>query len=169
MNMIKKSIHLGLCSLLFSLSAVVYAAPEFLRATDDIFAHPHDLELDPTGRWVFIADVNHHDVKVIDAKTLEIVAVIGEGELNAPHDVHFDIDGRLLVADSGNDRIAIYDIDGLNAKFKGDLTKGMSSPEGVTSAPGGFIFVASTGNHEILKFHNNRLVKKVGGRARMPD
>ncbi|WP_455219185.1 NHL repeat-containing protein [Kaarinaea lacus] len=145
--------------------AAVSAAPEFVRASAEIFAHPHDLELDPTGRWVFIADVNHHDVKVVDAKTLELVKVIGEGELDSPHDVHFDQEGRLLVADSGNDRIAIYEVNGLEAKFTGELGNGMSSPEGVTSAPGGFIFVASTGNHKILKFHNNRLVKKVGGRG----
>ena len=145
--------------------AAVSAAPEFVRASADIFAHPHDLELDPTGQWVFIADVNHHDVKVIDAKTLELVKIIGEGELDSPHDVHFDQGGRLLVADSGNDRIAIYEMNGLEAKLVGELGKGMSSPEGVTSAPGGFIYVASTGNHKILKFHNNRLVKKVGGRG----
>lgn len=146
-------------------SIVVSAAPEFVRASAEIFAHPHDLELAPTGQWVFIADVNHHSVKVIDAKTLELVKVIGEGELDSPHDVHFDQEGRLLVADSGNDRIAIYEMDGLEAKFVGELGKGMSSPEGVTSAPGGYVFVASTGNHKILKFHNNRLVKKVGGRG----
>jgi len=42
--------------------SVAIAGPEFVRATTDIFAHPHDLELDPSGRWVFIADVNHHSV-----------------------------------------------------------------------------------------------------------
>lgn len=165
MNFITMLSRVSLFSLLLCCSSVLYATPEFVRATPEIFAHPHDLELDPTGRWVFIADVNHHDVKVIDAKTLEIVAVIGEGELDSPHDVHFDQDGRLLVADSGNDRIAIYEMNGLSAKFLGELSNGMSSPEGVTSAPGGYIFVASTGNHKILKFRNNRLVKKVGGRG----
>ena len=145
--------------------ATVSAAPEFVRATADIFAHPHDLELDPTGRWLFVADVNHHDVKVLDAKTLAVVKVLGEGELDSPHDVHFSHDGRLLVADSGNDRIAIYEVEDLNARLVGELNKGMKSPEGVTSAAGGFVFVASTGNHNILKFHNNSLVKKVGGRG----
>jgi DNA-binding beta-propeller fold protein YncE len=141
------------------------AAPEFVRATAGIFANPHDLELDPSGRWVFVADVNHHLVKVIDAQSLDAVAVVGEGELNAPHDVHFDSAGRLLVADSGNDRIAIYDIDGAQARFLGELTEGMRSPEGVTSEPNGYVYVASTGNHKILKFHNGKLIKTVGGRG----
>ncbi|MCI0505464.1 MAG: NHL repeat-containing protein [Gammaproteobacteria bacterium] len=141
------------------------AAPEFVRATAGIFANPHDLELDPSGRWVFVADVNHHNIKVIDAKTLEAVAVVGVGKLNAPHDVHFDSAGRLLVADSGNDRIAIYDIDGAEARFIGELEDGMRSPEGVTSDPDGNIYVASTGNHKILKFHNGNLIKTAGGRG----
>jgi len=165
MNISVKMTRTTLTLVLLFYFAVVSAAPEFVRATPEVFAHPHDLELDPTGRWIFIADVNHHDVKVIDAETLELVKVIGEGQLDSPHDVHFDHDGRLLVADSGNDRIAIYDVDDLNAELVGELNKGMKSPEGVTSAPGGFVFVASTGNHKILKFHNNRLVKKVGGRG----
>lgn len=143
----------------------VSAAPEFVRATDDRFAHPHDLELDPSGRWIFIADVNHHDVKVIDAQSLEPVTVIGDGELDAPHDVHFNVHGRLLVADSGNDRIVIYEMDGMQAHLREVLSEGMRSPEGVTSDSSGHIYVASTSNHKILKFRNGKLLKSVGGRG----
>ena len=154
-----------LFALLYLGSAIAFAAPEFIRATPEVFAHPHDLELDPSGRWIFIADVNHHNVKVIDANTLEIVTVIGEGELNSPHDVHFDSTGRLLVADSGNDRIAIYEVGGVNARLVGELADNMRSPEGVTSDAGGYVYVASTGNHKILKFRDNKLAKTIGGRG----
>ncbi|WP_455207259.1 NHL repeat-containing protein [Kaarinaea lacus] len=146
-------------------SAIAFAAPEFMRATPKVFAHPHDLELDPSGRWIFVADVNHHEVKVIDANTLGVVTVIGEGELNSPHDVHFDSAGRLLVADSGNDRIVIYEMDGVNARLVGELADNMRSPEGVTSDSSGNVFVASTGSHKILKFHDDKLVKTIGGRG----
>jgi len=148
----------------FSIPCAI-AATEFVVASQENFAHPHDLELDPPGRWIFIADVNHHDVKVLDAEKLGLVAVIGDGELDSPHDVHFDAKGRLLVADSGNDRIVIYALDGTNARTIGTLTDGMRSPEGVTSDDNGNIYVASTGNHKILKFHNGKLVKSVGGRG----
>lgn len=144
---------------------IANAAPEFVSASSDSFAHPHDLELDPSGRWIFIADVNHHDVKVLDAEKLSMVAVIGDGELDSPHDVHFDTNGRLLVADSGNDRIVIYEMDGVNARISGTLSDQMRSPEGVTSDANGQIYVASTGNHKILKFRNGKLVKSVGGRG----
>ena len=147
-------------------SGHVYSAtPDFVSASKDIFAHPHDLELDPTGQWLFISDVNHHDIKVLNARTLETLKAIGSGELNSPHDVHFDDQGNLLVADSGNNRIAIYKLDGLNATLVRELTEEMKSPEGVTSAPGGIVFVASTGNHTILKFEQGKLAKRIGRRG----
>jgi len=155
----------ALAALLQLGATCVIAAPEFVVASPDHFAHPHDLELDPTGRWVFIADVNHHDVKVLDAHTLSLVAVIGDGELNSPHDVHFDVNGHLLVADSGNDRIVIYQLNGTNAKSTGVLADGLRSPEGVTSDDKGNIYVASTGNHKILNFRDNKLIKSVGDRG----
>jgi DNA-binding beta-propeller fold protein YncE len=165
MNVLKMS-GLSALFILLQLSGVVAnATPEFIRATPDTYAHPHDLELDPSGRWIFIADVNHHDVKIIDAQSLDEVAVIGDGELNSPHDVHFDPNGRLLVADSGNDRVVIYEMDGVKARFAGTLTDEMRSPEGVTSDANGHVYVASTGNHKILKFHNGKLIKSIGRRG----
>ena len=160
------AIRWGVAVVMMYMSAgIAGAATEFVGATADVFAHPHDLELDSSGRWLFIADVNHHDVKVIDAQSLEAVAVIGKGELDSPHDVHFDPDGRLLVADSGNDRIVIYEMDGTSARLTGVLADDMRSPEGVTSDAGGHIYVASTGNHKILKFRNGKLLKSIGGRG----
>lgn len=151
--------------LCISVTSTTSASPEFVRASKNIFAHPHDLEIDPSGQWLFVADPNNHDVKVLDANSLELVATIGSGSLNSPHDVHFDADGRLLVADSGNDRLVIYQLNKFQATQIDELNTNMSSPEGVTSSPDGHIFVASTGNHKILKFHNNRLVKEVGERG----
>lgn len=143
----------------------VQAAAEFVVASKPIFAHPHDIELHPTGKWLFVSDTNHDNVKVLLADSLELVSVIGDGELDGPHDVHFDKDGRLLVADSGNDRVVIYRLDGLQASLETVLDQEMRSPEGVTSSPEGIIFVASTGNNKILKFFQNKLSKEVGQRG----
>ena len=159
---IRKIFYLGI---ILYCSSAYSASPEYIVSSKEVFAHPHDLDLDPTGQWLFVADVNHHDIKVLNAKTLEIITAIGAGELDSPHDVHFDDQGRLLVADSGNDRIAIYTLDDLKATLMGELAEGMSSPEGVTSAPGNTIFIASTGNHKILKFKNGKLVKAIGERG----
>ena len=146
-------------------STTVQATPEFLRESKQVFAHPHDIELDPSGQWLFVADTNNHNIKVLNADSLEVVAVFGEGELDGPHDVHFDAAGRLLVADSGNDRIVIYRLENLQVTLESVLSKNMSSPEGVTSSPDGHIYVASTGNHKILKFYQNNLIREVGGQG----
>lgn len=151
--------------LFMSVSVTTFASPEFVRVSKNIFSHPHDLEVDPSGQWLFVADPNNHDVKVLNAESLEHVATIGAGELNSPHDVHFDKEGKLLIADSGNDRLLIYRLDDLKATLETVLETDMSSPEGVTSSADGSIYVASTGNHKILKFNNNKLVKAVGGRG----
>lgn len=157
-------LHIGFFLLTISWQSMA-ASPQFSKASDDIFAHPHDIELDPSGKWLFVSDTNHHNIKVLDAQTLTLKTTLGEGELNSPHDVHFDADGRLLVADSGNDRVAIYQLDDLKMSLIAQLSKNMRSPEGVTTSPDGSIFVASTSNHKVLKFQNGTLVKEVGGRG----
>lgn len=161
----KKTTCWWIVAIILTYPALALTAPEFVRESKSIFAHPHDIEIDPTGRWLFVADTNNHNIKVLDATTLEQHAVIGEGELNAPHDVHFDDVGRLLVADSGNDRVVIYQLKGLKASLDFTISEHMESPEGVTSSPDGHIFVASTGSHKILKFFQNRLVKETGRRG----
>lgn len=155
-----------LVTIIFATSVtVVQASAEFVRASKSVFAHPHDIELHPSGKWLFVSDTNHDNIKVLLADSLEVVKVIGDGELGGPHDVHFDADGRLLVADSSNDRVVIYKLDGLDARFETELSANMLSPEGVTSSPNGHIYVASTGNNKILKFFQNKLVKEVGERG----
>jgi len=146
-------------------STNLHASPEFVLESKTIFAHPHDVEIDPGGQWLFVADTNNHNIKVLDAQSLALVASFGDGELDGPHDVHFDSAGRLLVADSGNDRVVIYRLDKFQGVLESVLSKNMSSPEGVTSSSDGHIYVASTGNHKILKFYQNELVAEVGKRG----
>ena len=166
MEKAKIAIRLAVFSVLVAFNTVLLAAqPEFLAATNETFAHPHDLEFSPNGKWIFVADVNHHDIKLLDADTLEQVAIIGKGQLDSPHDVHFDSAGRLLVADSGNNRIAIFELDGTKARLVDELTDNLRSPEGVTSDVKGHVYVASTGNHRVLKFRGKRIIKQVGERG----
>lgn len=151
-----------ICALIMFYPLAGTGATEFVKESKNIFAHPHDVELHPSGQWLFVADTNNHNIKVLDADTLEKVAVIGDGVLDSPHDVHFDASGRLLVADSGNNRVVIYRLNNLKADLELELSKNMRSPEGVTSSSDGHIYVASTGNHKILKFFQNNLVKEIG-------
>jgi len=103
---------------------LVYAVGDeamFLKASSGKFDHPHDLTLGPSSQFLYVADLGNNVVKVLNPFSLKTLGVIGEGELNAPHDVAFDRRGRLLVADSGNNRIAIYKVNGVQATYEGEL------------------------------------------------
>jgi DNA-binding beta-propeller fold protein YncE len=147
-------------------AAVTLAAeavtPVFIAASDGAFSRPHDLVLSPDKRFLYVADVGNHAVKVLDPDSLETVAAIGEGQLNSPHDVAFDQEGRLLVADSGNDRIAIYAVRGLAADYLGDWREGLASPEGVVPAPDGRTYVTNARRHNIVVFKDDKVVQTVG-------
>lgn len=134
----------------------------FLKASSGKFDHPHDLTLGPSNQYLYVADMGNHVVKVLDPFSLKTLGVIGKGELNAPHDVAFDRVGRLLVADSGNDRIAIYKVNGVKATYEGELRGGLGSPEGVTSDSRGVIYVTNAQLHNVVAFKDGKKVDVLG-------
>ncbi len=83
---------------------------EFVLASEASFNLPHDLALSPDSRYLYVADNGNNQIAVLDPDTLIVIGSIGGSELSAPHDATFDHKGRLLVADSGNDRVVVYEI-----------------------------------------------------------
>ena len=95
----------------------IWTSPPGLLAT------PRDAIRGPDGR-IWVADYNHEEVKAFDVtpggKWTTTPAIVlgdgkpaghGPGELNAPYNVQFSLDGKTVyVADTGNERIAIWDI-----------------------------------------------------------
>jgi len=138
----------------------------FVKASTTDFHHPHDLSLDPTGRLLFVADMNNDVVKILDPQTLTIVGKIGEKELSSPHDLTFDNQGRLVVADSGNSRLVVYELNGKQGKVVNTITNGMSSPEGVAVDKHHNIYVANTGSHNVVQLKNSNIALKAAGAGR---
>lgn len=138
----------------------------FVTLSDYNFNHPHDLTLDPSGRYLYVADVNNNSVKVLDPMSLAVLNTIGKGELRKPHDICFDENGRLLIADSGKNRIVAYKPEGAKAKLLGTIVKGLSSPHGILSNLKGGIYIANTGRHNIIELRNDRIVKRSGNPGR---
>lgn len=62
--------------------------------------------------------------------TLKPVGSFGAGELSHPHEAEFDQSGRLLIADTGNGRVAIHEIKRAQARLAAEL-KGLAGLEGV--------------------------------------
>jgi hypothetical protein len=124
-------------------------------------AQPHDAALGADGKLIYLTDMANSRMVVLEAMTLKFVGTFGKGELSYPHDAEFDKAGRLLVADTGNDRIAIYEVRGTRPKLVGEL-KGLSGPEGVGVAPDGRVFVTNTRSATLAVFRDGTLERSVG-------
>jgi murein DD-endopeptidase MepM/ murein hydrolase activator NlpD/DNA-binding beta-propeller fold protein YncE len=74
----------------------------------------------------------------------------GGGELTAPEVAFAQASGSVYVADTGNNRVQVFNADG-SYRFKfGEGT--LVSPQGIDVDGLGNIYVADTGNHRIVKF-----------------
>ncbi len=135
----------------------------FVAASPQIYAEPHDLVLSPDQRYLYVADNNKHRIAVLDPTSLQLLGTFGEGEVGAPHDVAFDASGRLLVADTNNSRIAIYQVTGTQAKLIGKLRGVVRRPEGVAVHPNGWVYATGASSSNIAAFENSVVVAEAGG------
>ena len=123
----------------------------------------------PTGNHLFVADTGNHRISVFDPYRQEHLAHYGSfgselGQLNRPTDVvvvptHTDAsDGetaRIVVSDTGNHRVAVFDEEGNALATFGKLGNGrgeLREPAGMAVDGEGRILVADAGNHRIVRF-----------------
>jgi DNA-binding beta-propeller fold protein YncE len=99
-----------------------------VAVSESVLSRPHDLILSADGRRLLVADLGNHVVRVMDSDTFALVAEVGSSELSAPHDVALDDQGRLLVADTGNNRVAIFELNGITGRLAGQLRDGSDGP-----------------------------------------
>lgn len=130
-------------------------------------SEPHDAAFSPDGRLIYLTDMGNSLVRVLDAMTLRLLGTFGAGELRRPHDADFDRAGRLLVADTGNDRIAIYEVEGARARLVGEMT-GLKGPEGVAVASDGRVYATNTGAGTLAVLRDGRIERTVGRRGGGP-
>lgn len=130
---------------------------KLLAASDAVLALPHDLTLTPDGRNLVVADMGHDRVVLLNPGTLALEGVIGEGVMSFPHDVAFDVHGRLLVADSGNDRILIYTVEGLQARLI-EAWDDLRGVEGVAAAPDGSVYAALVEDNAVARLEGGKIV-----------
>jgi len=85
----------------------------------------------------------------------------GPGELNTPHGVAIDTQGRVLVADSGNKRVAIFAKDGAFLKAVAAPSRG-----GIVATPDGSVYVSDVNAGAVTVLRQDQIVDviKVDGR-----
>ena len=158
-------------SLVLITSALSAAGMSFepVGASEAVLSRPHDLVLSSDGKFLYVADLGNNVVHVLDPDSLKIIGAIGASELSAPHDVAFDQQGRLYVADTGNDRVAVYEVDGATGRLMSELDENIERTEGVAPVAGGRVYVTSVARNEVSYFESGRKVKAAGGSGRGPN
>lgn len=156
--------HILLVSVLWLGSSHVSALDLiYVTGSKPQFAQPHDIVLSVDKNHLYVADNNNDRVAVLDANSLEFLASFGEGEVSEPHDVVFQSADRLLIADTGNSRIAIYQIRGTMGRLTSELRGAFRRPEGVTVHPNGRVYVTGASSGNIEAFENGQSVAVAGG------
>ncbi len=154
------------CLVPAGLSAVPQAAAfgfEFAAASAETYGLPHDIVLSPDGSLLYVADNANDRIVILEPSSLRELGVFGVDEVSEPHDVAFDPAGRLLVADTGNSRIAIYAVDSVGARLVDSLSGRIRRPEGVAAHADGRVFATGAASGNLVVYRDGRVVGEVGG------
>lgn len=131
---------------------------------------PTGLARDARRGRVFVADTHAHDIKVYsdDGKLLATWGRAGEGpgEFNYPTHLSYAADA-LLVADTMNARVQVFDADGRAVRQvgkRGRYVGNLVRPKGVASDDEGNIYVIESMHDTLLVFDaEGRLLMPLGG------
>lgn len=137
--------------------------------------YPNGLVLDVQGN-LFISDIGAHCIfKLARRGQLTVIAGTGaagfsgdggpanRAQLRSPHDLLFDTQGNLLIADTGNQRIRKIDRRGIITTLAGDGRPlqsnyngvvpplSLNNPQGLALAVDGSLLIADTYNHVVRR------------------
>lgn len=137
---------------------------------------------------LFISDVGTHSILKLDRKgVLTIIAGTGEGgfggdgeaatkaQLFSPHDLLFDREGNLLIADTNNHRIRRIDQRGVittiagngKAAYAGDngpaITASLNNPQSIAVDRDGNLLIADTYNHVVRRVDQSGKITTFAG------
>ena len=134
-----------------------------VRASDVAMSNPHDVKLSADRRHLFVSDVGNDRILVLDAATLAAVGSFGDATLDGVHDIDFADDGRAFVADTHNNRVAIFAMDGTRGTLLGEWRERIAGPEGVLVHPNGLVYVAGAWSNNVVAYRDGRVVHELGG------
>jgi len=143
---------------------------------------PSGLALDTQNRFLYVADVSLDQVLVYDADTLKLKRKIGTtghnhelttpGDFAKPTGVAVDKEGNLYVADTLNNRIEVFDADGVFLRTwgrNGDGPGYFARPKGVAIDSDGHLWVADGMQDRVQVFTNEgQLLISMGGHGLLP-
>ena len=141
----------------------------FIAASTAELDNPHDLKLSADGRHLYVSDVGHNRVAILDPESLDLIGAFGSDHQSGTHDVDIDDQGHLYVADTHKHRIGIYRLDGMDATLIDEVKGDLSKPEGVLVHPNGRLYVGGAGSGNVIAFQDGEAVAELTGLASPHD
>src|SRR3954447_6073174 len=123
------------------------------------FANPEGLTLDEATREIYVSNYSDTDggVRVYDSRGLLLGQVAGPGsgpgQVRSPRGLSIDPLGRLIVTDSGNNRIDVFTPWAAGSGFIDSFGGGLSAPVDVQFAPGALVYVSDSGSETVKRLH----------------
>lgn len=154
---------MGITGLILNFCHAGELTARFVLASPAILDNPHDLKLSADGRYLYVSDVGNDRITVLDPDSLEMVGHFGADHQDGTHDIDFDESGVAYVADTHNNRVTIYQVDGIKGSLQGELTESIRGPEGVLAHPNGRIYVAGAWSGNVVAYDNARKVAELTG------
>jgi DNA-binding beta-propeller fold protein YncE len=142
---------------------------------DGELKNPSGLAIDRERRRVYVADAGQHVVACFSSVDGMAIRTIGRrggepGEFNFPTNLFVDRAGRLVVADTLNFRVQIFDADGrfvTTFGTQGDMPGTLNRPKGVGVDSEGHIYVVDTSFNNFQIFDGSgQLLLFVGAAGR---
>lgn len=133
----------------------------FDRASEPVLNDPHDLTIGPDGR-LYIADKFGDRIVVMDAKTLEIIDIIAEGQLPVVHDISFGPNGKAYVAVTGTGSVAIFRFKDKKLTLE-DMIGPFPNTEGVLAHSNGQLYVMASGTGQLIAVAGTNVVAITNG------
>lgn len=139
---------------------------------DEPLKRPSGAVVDKAHKQLYVTDTYDHNIKVFDLETLKQKSVIGgrgkeEGQFNYPSFLALDLNGNLVVSDTQNGRVQIFDMDGRFLRRFGEFgdAPGMfARPKGVAVDSEGHIYVVDAGFNNVQIFDDEgRILMAFGG------
>jgi len=144
--------------------------------------HPADMAIDTKNRLLYVSDTELDQVLVYDADSFKLLRKIGttghKHELTTPGDfakptgVAVDEDGNLYVCDTLNNRIEVFDADGIFIQAygkNGDAPPNFARPKGIAIDSDGHIWVADGIQDRVQVFNKEwQLLISFGGHGLLP-
>jgi WD40 repeat protein len=131
----------------------------FGTADPPTFNNPEGLTVDEVTRQIYVSNNSPTDgaVRVYDSRGLFLNQIAGpgagRGQVSSPRGLALDPFGRLLVADSGNNRLDLFNANSGGGGFIDSYNGNLSAPVDVAFAPGAWLYVSDGGTNTVKRIH----------------